>query len=329
MIEETPNQETAPSTGTGLVAWPDNRRHDPGPGHPEQPARFDAVMAALDQSGLQERMKPLSSRPAKHEELLLCHTEEYLAAAAEDVRQGAAMLRTGDTPLCSHSWEAALYAVGGALNAVEAVFTDQVANALCVLRPPGHHATPGRGMGFCLLNNAAIAARYAQHRHWATRVLIADWDVHHGNGTQDIFYDDDSVLFFSTHQYPWYPGTGARSEHGTGPGKGTTRNCPFPAGAGQREILGAFETELLDLADQFRPDLVIISAGFDSRLGDPLGDFRLTDADFADLTRLMHDIARRHCGGRLVSFLEGGYRLAGLKAAVLSHAGALLESAGA
>jgi acetoin utilization deacetylase AcuC-like enzyme len=158
-------------------------------------------------------------------------------------------------------------------------------------------------------------------------VLIVDWDVHHGNGTQEIFYDDDTVLFFSTHQYPWYPGTGARSEQGIGPGKGTTRNCPFPAGAGHREILGAFETELLVLADQFRPELVLISAGFDSRLGDPLGEFRLCDADFAELTRLMHDIARRHCGGRMVSIIEGGYRLEGLAAASAAHTEALVSCA--
>lgn len=322
-----PSPSNVSASSTGLVARPECRLHDPGPGHPEQPARYDAIMTALDRAGLRTRMRDIPSRAALGEELSWCHTEAYLGLAAAEVRRGAPMLCTGDTSLCKHSWDAAIHAVGGTLNAVEAVYAGQVANALCVVRPPGHHATIDQGMGFCLLNNVAIAARYAQRRHGAARVLIADWDVHHGNGTQDIFYEDDSVLFFSTHQYPWYPGTGSRNEEGAGAGTGTTRNCPFPAGAGHREILGAFERELLQLADEFRPDLVLISAGFDSRQGDPLGDFCLTDSDFGDLTLLMADIARRHCGGRLVSVIEGGYRLEGLAAATTAHAAALVETA--
>jgi acetoin utilization deacetylase AcuC-like enzyme len=155
-------------------------------------------------------------------------------------------------------------------------------------------------------------------------VLIADWDVHHGNGTQDIFYSDGTVFFFSTHQYPWYPGTGAASESGEGPGRGTTLNCPFPAGSGRKEILGAFQEKLLPAAETFKPGLVLISAGFDSRIGDPLGNFMLTDADFADLTKLMREIADKHAGGRLVSILEGGYSLEGLAAGVRAHVEALV-----
>ena len=196
-------------------------------------------------------------------------------------------------------------------------------NAFVAVRPPGHHATPDRGMGFCIFNNIAIAARYAQKHHQLDRVLIVDWDVHHGNGTQDAFYDDGSVLFFSTHQSPWYPGTGSANETGYADGEGKTINCPLPAGSGRKEILGAFEQTLAPAADEFKPDLVLISAGFDSRAGDPLGNFLLTDTDFADLTKLMLSIADRHCEGRLVSVLEGGYDLAGLGAAVRSHAQAL------
>ena len=177
--------------------------------------------------------------------------------------------------------------------------------------------------GLLLFNNVAIAARYAQKKHGIGRVLIADWDVHHGNGTQDIFYTDGTVFFFSTHQHPWYPGTGAPNETGEGAGRGMTLNCPFPAGSGRKEILGAFQEKLVPAAKRVKPDLVLISAGFDSQPGDPLGNFMLNDTDFADLTRVMREIADRYAGGRLVSVLEGGYNLAGLTAAVRSHVEAL------
>jgi acetoin utilization deacetylase AcuC-like enzyme len=192
-------------------------------------------------------------------------------------------------------------------------------NAFCIVRPPGHHASASRGMGFCLFNNIAIAARYAQRRYGAERVAIADWDVHHGNGTQDIFYSDPSVFFFSTHQSPWYPGTGAANETGEGPGEGTTLNCPFPAGSGRDQIASAFREKFQPRMDDFRPDLIMLSAGFDSRLGDPLGRFILTDSDFSDLTTLLLEIAHKHARGRLISVLEGGYDLNGLSRAVYAH----------
>jgi acetoin utilization deacetylase AcuC-like enzyme len=299
------------------------REHLMGIEHPERPERFDAVMGALARAGLVEKTVRVPSRDAIEDELALCHTPEYLRIARRDVLSGAPYLSTGDTDITPDSWDVALRAVGGVLNAVDAVCNGTVQNAFCAVRPPGHHANATRGMGFCLFNNIAIAARYAQRKHGVSRVMIVDWDVHHGNGTQDIFYSDGSVFFFSTHQWPLYPGTGRADETGEGAGEGTTMNFPLPAGSGRREILGAVERSLAPAADRYKPELVLISAGFDSRIGDLLGRFTLADEDFADLTRAVMGIADRHAGGRVVSMLEGGYNLEGLGLAAAAHVGAL------
>jgi acetoin utilization deacetylase AcuC-like enzyme len=305
---------------TAFLADPIAKQHDTGPGHPEQPARWDAAVRGLGANPLTD----VAPRPATEDELALCHTRSYIATARRDVERGAAILSTGDTDLSPQSFEVALHAAGTCLNAIDLVMAGDAKNAFCIVRPPGHHASAARGMGFCLFNNIAIAARYAQSRHAAERVAIVDWDVHHGNGTQDIFYKDRSVFFFSTHQSPWYPGTGDTRETGEGAGQGTTLNCPFPAGAGRDQILGAFRDRFAKTMDEFRPDLVMISAGFDSRLADPLGRFVLSDSDFSDLTTLMLEVADKHAGGRLVSVLEGGYNLAGLTRAVSAHTQSLL-----
>ncbi len=310
---------------TGLVADPFFKQHLTGYGHPEAPGRFDAIMQALEETGLLEPMTRIETRLASDHELQLCHPREYVNLVRREVLAGATELRTGDTEVSHQTWDVARHAVGGVLNAIDAVVEGSVKNAFCVVRPPGHHATAVRGMGFCVFNNIAIAARYAQKRHGFGKVLIVDWDVHHGNGTQDIFYEDDSVLFFSTHQSPLYPGTGAVNETGTGSGLGATMNCPFGAGSGREEILGAFEGRLAPVAEAFRPDLVLISAGFDSRVGDPLGGFKLEDEDFADLTKLMMEIASSHAGGRVVSVLEGGYNPSGLARASVRACGSADE----
>jgi acetoin utilization deacetylase AcuC-like enzyme len=304
---------------TGLLADAVCKEHDTGRHHPERPERFDAALGALE--GLD--LLKIEPRVATEDEIALCHGREYIRLVEREVMTGFHELSTGDTIISARSLDAALRATGGVLNAVDAVVDKKARNAFCIVRPPGHHATPIRGMGFCVFNNIAIAARYAQRKYGIGRVLIADWDVHHGNGTQDIFYTDGSVFFCSTHQHPWYPGTGLPDETGEGPGAGMTLNCPFPAGSGRREILGAFQEKLLPAAREVKPELVLISAGFDSRAGDPLGNFLLTDADFADLTRVMLEIADQHARGRVVSVLEGGYSLPGLAAAVRSHVEAL------
>jgi acetoin utilization deacetylase AcuC-like enzyme len=310
---------------TALMSDPAFREHLVGVQHPERPERFDAVMNALASGGLVSRLQRVEARPATDDELLLCHTKSYLDTARDDVASGHRFLSTGDTDITRNSWDIAVRAVGGVLNAVDSVMSGTVDNAFCCVRPPGHHANTSRGMGFCLLNNVAIAARYAQRRHGVERVMIVDWDVHHGNGTQDIFYADPSVFFFSSHQWPLYPGTGRADETGEGRGVGSTMNFPFPPGSGRREILGAMQQSLLPAAEEFRPDLLLISAGFDSRIGDLLGRFTLTDADFADLTRLAMEIADWRAGGRIVSLLEGGYNLEGLASAATAHVEALNE----
>lgn len=320
-----PRAEPAP---TGVFHHPACLRHLAGRQHPERPARLEAVMQALASPAFAGHIAIFESRPAREEDVLLVHSRDYLETVKREVALGRTALSTGDTELSPDSLSAALAAAGAVLSAVDAVMRGSARNAFCAVRPPGHHASRDRGMGFCIFNNVAIGARHALARHGVQRVLIADWDVHHGNGTQEVFGSDGSVLFFDTHLHPWYPGTGAMDESGEGRAKGLVINRPFPAGAGRREILGAFREVLVPAADRFKPELVMISAGFDSRIGDPLGHFTLTDRDFADLTDLMTGIAAHHARGRLVSVLEGGYELDGLAGAVAAHVRRLAAATG-
>ncbi|OLC47850.1 MAG: histone deacetylase [Acidobacteria bacterium 13_1_40CM_65_14] len=294
-------------------------RHEPPSDHPESPTRLDAVMGTVRMLERQGRLSVATPRPATEDDILLVHTSEYVKKVRAEIAAGRRTLSTGDTELSSGSLTAALAAAGTVVSAVDAVMNGRTRTAFCAVRPPGHHASQSRGMGFCVFNNIAVGARHARRRHRVDRILIADWDVHHGNGTQEVFWSDGAVLFFDIHQHPWYPGTGNPDEKGDGKGRGLIVNNPFPAGAGRKEILGVFRDVLVPAADRFKPQLVMISAGFDSRAGDPLGRFTLTDQDFAELTDVVLGIARRHAGGRLVSVLEGGYSLEGLPLAVASH----------
>ncbi|MFN0128443.1 MAG: histone deacetylase [Verrucomicrobiales bacterium] len=299
-------------------------RHQTGEGHPERPSRLEAVRSQLKKDGHFEAAPRIETRAATNDEICLVHTPPYVATAIAEIETGVSMLSTGDTQVGGpDSLKAARHATGGALNAVDALIRGTHRTAFCAVRPPGHHATPGRGMGFCVFNSIAVAARYAQKNHGLGKVAIIDWDVHHGNGTQDVFYDDPSVFFFSTHQSPWYPGTGHRKETGHGKGLGATMNRPLPEGTGMKEIRAIFTDDLLPALDAFKPELMLISAGFDSRAGDPLGRFTLEDPDFAELTSLLCEIANRHAGGRVLSLLEGGYNLRGLASAASAHFAAL------
>jgi len=304
---------------TGIVLDPFFLRHVTGRGHPESPSRLTAIEQGLAHAELLAKLARVDATDCPLETVQAIHDAEYVEKVKRETEAGEQRLSTGDTAICRASYAVALRAAGAAVNAVDWVMAGPKRRAFCGLRPPGHHASAGRGMGFCVFNNAAIAAEHAQRRHGLRRVLIVDWDVHHGNGTQDLFYEDGSVLFFSTHQSPWYPGSGSATETGAGAGKGLTINVPMPAGAGDRELINAFEKRLVPAADEFRPELVIISAGFDSRAGDPLGRFQVTDAGFRRLTKIAMDIAARHAGGRVVSTLEGGYSLRGLASAAAAH----------
>src|ERR1043165_2595490 len=318
-----------PTTRTGLLIDRRYEKHEPGAGHPERPERISSILTALTKAQLTEekskQIKRIAPRHATGDEVRLIHSGEYVRLAETEITRGDKTLSTGDTNVSKDSLETAYLAAGGILETVDALFRGDIENAFCAIRPPGHHAGVARGMGFCIFNNIAIAARYAQKNHGIHRVLIADWDVHHGNGTQDIFYEDDTVYFFSTHQWPLYPGTGPASDTGRGKGVGYTLNCPFPKGS-RKEILDAFKEKLVPAAAKFKPELILLSAGFDSRVDDPLGGFKLTDDDFVTLTKLMLDMAAEHCKGRLISVLEGGYNLDGLASAATAHVKELQRS---
>lgn len=313
----------------GFISGPEFVEHYTGLGFPESPRRLAAIWERLQKDFLWDRLVHIDPRPASVEELLTVHDREYVELVRREVELGRAMLSTGDTHICPRSYDVALLAAGAGLSAVDAVCAGRVRSAFCAVRPPGHHAGPRRGMGFCIFNSAAVAARYAQRACGVARVLIADWDVHHGNGTQEAFYDDPSVFYFSTHQLGLYPmpltGMGDPRETGSGAGEGTTLNCPLQPGAGDAEIIAAFTDRLVPAMSDFAPELVIISAGFDSHRADPLALMGVTDEGFAALTEIVMEIADASAGGRIVSFLEGGYDLSALASAAAAHVTALMH----
>ena len=311
---------------TGLVYHPVYLEHDMGVGHPESPNRLRAIMQQLERSGTAARLTNIEPRKAEDEWITQIHSSSYVAALKKHQPAQGKVALDPDTSMSPGSLTAAYLAAGGALAAVDAIMSGGVEHAFCAVRPPGHHAETARAMGFCLFNNVAIAARYAQKQHGLTRVLIVDWDVHHGNGTQHSFEQDPSILFFSTHQYPYYPGTGRATERGTGAGEGFTINVPMEAGDGNDEYHAVFLNVLLPAAEAFKPEFVIISAGFDAHRDDPLAGMGLTEAGYTDLTGLVAGIAKRHARGRVLSALEGGYNLTALSASVDAHLQALLAA---
>ncbi len=294
------------------------------PGHPERPERLERVMETLRREGLLECLDGLEPVPATEAEIELVHSPAHLQRVRQVAARGGGHLDP-DTYVNAQSYEVALLAAGGVNTAVRAVLGGKVGNAFCLVRPPGHHATPERGMGFCLFNNVAIAARVAQGECGLERVMIVDFDVHHGNGTQDVFFQDPSVLYFSTHEYPFYPGTGHWRDTGRRQGEGTTVNVPLPAGVGDAGYAAVFRSLLWPVARRFRPQLVLVSAGFDAHWSDPLAMMRLSLTGYAHLVRELCEIAQTLCDGHIVFVLEGGYHLDVLAYGVLNTFYALLD----
>jgi acetoin utilization deacetylase AcuC-like enzyme len=296
-------------------------RHDTGPGHPESATRYRVLREALET--LPPEIVRLPGRTATVPELLLAHEAYYHDVVYRDVAACADVLRTGDTALSCDSYEVALEASGAVLAAVDAVMRGEVARAFCAVRPPGHHATANRGMGFCIFNHVAIAANYLRKNYGIERIAIIDWDVHHGNGTEDIFAGDPGVFYVSLHERGSYPFSGAEEDRGVGEGIGTTLNLPLPHGSGGELALATWDEMAGPALEGFRPEFVLISAGFDARKDDPLGGLKWEDETFAEFTRRVVRLAEKHAGGRVVSSLEGGYNPAGLASAALAHVRAL------
>ena len=297
-------------------------RHDTGPHHPESADRYRVLEAALAE--LPEDFVRLPGRVAAVSEVLRVHEAYYHDLVYQDVESFADNLRTGDTAICEESYEVALEASGALLNAVDAVMRGEVASAFCAVRPPGHHATATRGMGFCIFNHVAVAARHLQQVHGLKRVAIIDWDVHHGNGTEAIFNEDPTVLYLSLHERDIYPYTGLDSERGQGAGEGFTLNIPLPGASGGDVALRAWDELVGPAIEGFEPDFLLISAGFDARVDDPIGGLCWSDETFAEMTDRCVALAEKYCGGRIASVLEGGYNPQGLASAALAHVRALV-----
>ena len=317
----------AAGASVGWVFHPFLRRHHTGPDHPERPERLDAILDALERSSLLARLEPLSFGPASFEDLALVHEPAYVDLLRMACEHGFGFIGEPETRICPESFDAAALAAGGVLAACDAVMDDRVHRAFCAVRPPGHHAEADRAMGFCLINHVAVAAEHLRRRRGVGRVAVVDVDVHHGNGTQRIFEERDDVLYVSIHEHPLtlrYPGTGYPGETGRGRGRGFTLNLCVPHGADLSDYRRALRDRVLPALERFRPDFLLVSAGFDAGRTEPMAHVNLAPGDFGRITRELVRAAEALCDGRVVSVLEGGYDLGGLGRCAVAHVGALL-----
>ena len=316
--------ESQDGSRTGLVYHEDYLKHDTGKTHPERKERLTAIINRLQEKGLLPRLVMIKPAPAAPEWIALVHSPEYVAEVEKTCKDGKQYLHSRDTVISRDSYAAACLAAGGVLCAIDAVMEGKVKNAFCAVRPPGHHASRDKAMGFCIFNNVAVGARYVQQKYRLAKVLIVDFDVHHGNGTQNIFYDDPDVLYFSVHRSPFYPGTGNADETGSGKGCGYKVNVPLAKDAGDQEYIKTFNEIFKPRAIEFHPDFILVSAGFDACEKDPLGGMKVTPGGYAAITGIIKEVAEKCCGGRLVSVLEGGYDLDGLSASAEAHISVLI-----
>lgn len=310
-------------TKTGVVVDRAYLKHEPGEFHPERPERIGVLLDLAEQLD-EQKFELLPPTAATRFEIESCHSSDYVALVESTSKTNQYTL-DGDTITCRDSFSVGLLAVGGLLRLLDAIAAADIANGFALVRPPGHHALRNRAMGFCLFNTIAIGARHLKRAHGAKRILIMDWDVHHGNGTQEAFYDDPSVLFISTHQFPFYPGTGAMDEIGVNDGEGCTINVPLPAGCGDAEYLRVFEEIVAPAANKFEPEWILVSAGFDPHRRDPLGGMNVTEEGFGAMAEILLRLAERHADGKIAFLLEGGYDLAALQKSVAAVLNAMQQ----
>jgi len=304
---------------TSLITSPKYKNHLTGPGFPESPERLDAIIDHLESMGIMKELNVIDPIRMDSNLCKLVHDEEYIERVKQACEFGAPIVDTVDNPISKDSYDIALLAAGGIAEAVDSVFVGKSNNSMVLLRPPGHHAEKSMAMGFCLFNNVAIAARYAQQNYEVEKVVIIDFDVHHGNGTQHIFEKDPTVMYISSHQYPFYPGTGSSFEAGSGAGRGTTINYPLDPEVGDKELIDIFDNSISDHILKYNPDLIVISSGFDAHWDDPIGGLRVTTEGFYNITKTINKLSQEVCGGKIVSSLEGGYNLKALAESVEAH----------
>ena len=311
----------------GFVYHPIYLEHDTGSQHPERKSRLEAILRQLKKDEIDDQLINIEAQPVDLDWVYTIHDPDYIELVKSASEREIGFLQTQDCPVSKKTYESALIACGGVLASVDKVMDCSVDRAFCAVRPPGHHAERDVPMGFCFINNVAVAARYLQKKHNLERILILDWDVHHGNGTQHSFERDESVFYCSIHEDPTYcyPGTGYAVEIGLGNGKGTTLNCPMPIGSSDDLYYKAFETEIIPAVEKFKPDFIIISAGFDAHEDDPLAQINLTDEAFVKMTHYLNDLSNRFCDGKMISVLEGGYNLLALGRSVSGHIKAMME----
>lgn len=308
----------------GFYSHNDYLKHKTGPGHPERPERLQYLTQHLKKTDVFARLTFLSPSLCDINRIKQIHPGNYVENIQNACKNRSHSLDS-DTVVCEDSYETALLAAGAVVDACDAIVEGALESAFCAVRPPGHHAEPAKAMGFCLFNNVAIAARYLQVQHSIKKVCIIDWDVHHGNGTQSAFYDDPTVFYVSIHQHPLYPGTGLADEKGQGEGAGTTLNFPSPAGFSDKEYLQMFENDIARAVSKFKPEFMLISAGFDAHQHDPLANMNVTEEGFARMTQVVHDLSKEFCQGRMISVLEGGYDLDALSRSVEHHLRVMLK----
>ena len=300
-------------------------KHKTGWGHPEKPERLESIHTAIRSASFYKDLFLVHPSLPDIKYIEMIHARSYIDRVKTEIQGGISYLDSMDTAVSSESYDVALMAVGGALNMCDAIIEQEARNGFCAVRPPGHHAEKDYAAGFCLFNNIAIAAKYLQSRHGIKKIAIVDWDVHHGNGTQHSFERDNTVYYISLHQYPHYPGTGAASEEGIGKGKGFTLNIPMSAGSGDSEYLAAFKNRIIPALESYKPQVLLISAGFDAHRSDPLSSIRLSTEAFTEFTRMLMAAAKKYSQERVIAFLEGGYNLTSLSESIMKMMGVLVN----